>query len=630
MPSEKAALFSKSFGLVFGALSVMGVPSQSLVAQEIDGAAVFESECLDCHDGSDERAMTREALGELVPEVIVRALTSGAMRYQGLRLSAAERRAVAVYLTGKDFTTDIQGAAVGFCEETPALGDPFAAPRWNGWSPKVDNSHYQPSDQAGLRAEDVPRLELKWAFGFADSTQAWSQPTVAAGRVFVGSQADAVFSLDAKTGCIHWVAGTESGVRSALSIGRVERPGGAVYAVYFGDMRGWAYALDAATGEELWKTRIEDHEFTRITGSPVLHEGTLYVPVSSWEESQGGNPDYQCCTFRGSLVAVDASTGEIRWKSYSIPEEPKKRSLSQNGVQLWGPSGGAIWSAPTVDAKRGVVYAATGNTYSEPAQATTDAVVAFDLETGAIRWVKQTVPNDVYVIGCRPGNPNCPEEVGPDFDFGTSPILATRPDGKEVLIAGQKSGVGYAMDPDDKGKVLWEYRAGQGGPLGGIEWGTAIDEKYAYFPVADLFRRNPGGLHAVDLMTGERVWYTPPPEPLCGRGRGCSPAQSAAITVIPGIVFSGSLDGGFRAYSTEDGKIVWEYDTNRDFETVNGVAAKGGSLVGPGPTVVDGMVYVNSGYGALGGRPGNVLLAFAASAAEPAKDGESTSESEGR
>jgi polyvinyl alcohol dehydrogenase (cytochrome) len=334
--------------------------------------------------------------------------------------------------------------------------------------------------------------------------------------------------------------------------------------------------------------------------------------MSSYEEAQGANPDYECCTFRGSLTALDVKTGAVVWKTYTIAQEPKPRGKSSTGKQLWGPSGSAIWTAPTVDAKRKLIYAATGNTYSDPDQPSSDAVIAFDMATGKIRWMKQATPKDTFIIGCRPGstNPNCPAESGPDHDFGNSPILTTFA-GRDLIVIGQKSGVGYAMDPDKKGEIVWQYRAGEGGALGGIEWGSAVDGENAYFPVSDITRPKPGGMHAVSLKTGQRVWYTPPPPPACGApGRGCNAAQSAAITVIPGVVFSGSNDGALRAYATKDGAILWTFDTNREFPTVNGVPARGASMQGPGPAIAGGMLYVCSGYGAFGGRPGNVLLAF--------------------
>ncbi len=579
-------------------------------AQPPDGAALVAAKCAACHNGSaDARAPALDALRGRSPDAIVDALTGGSMRYQGLSLSGAERRAIAEYLAGRKMRGDTLGARVGRCEPTPPLADPWAGALWNGWGPTVENTHFQPAAEAGLAAADVPRLTLKWAFGFPDTTSAWAQPTVAGGRVFVGGQNGTVYALDAKTGCIAWTFTAKGGVRTAVSIGPRRGSGvQATYAAYFADQKGYVYAVGASSGRLLWSRKIDDHPLVRLTGSPTLHNGRLYVPTSSYEEV-GRPPGYPCCTFRGSLVALDARTGRVVWKAYPIAQPPKLMAKTADGRELWGPSGGAIWAAPTIDAKRGAVYVGVGNTYSGPAQPATDAVVAFDLKTGKRRWARQMTANDVY--GCRAGDANCGDRSGPDFDFGASPTLARLPDGRDLIVIGQKSGIAYALDPDGRGKIVWQYRAGKGSALGGIEWGAAVDQDQAYFPVADIYNPTPGGLHAVTLATGERVWYTPPPPPKCGAmTRGCSGAQSAAITAIPGIVFSPSMDGAVRAYDTRTGAVVWEFDTNREFDTINGVAAKGGSMNGPAPTVAGGTLYVNSGYGAFGSRPGNVLLAF--------------------
>jgi polyvinyl alcohol dehydrogenase (cytochrome) len=578
-------------------------------AQAPDGKVLFTTTCASCHDGTlNSRAQSPEVLRQRSPDAIMTAMGAGSMRPQASRLTGAERRAVAEYVTGKGIGGDVTGSAMGWCASTAPFSAPSVAPFWNGWGVDAGNTRYQPATQAGLTAEEVPKLVLKWAFGFPDATSAWSQPAVFGARLFVGSHNGTVYSLDAKSGCIYWTFSAAGSVRTAMAIGRRSGNG---YTVYFGDSGATAYALDAASGRQLWSRRVDDHPLSRITGSPALYGDRLLVPIASYEEAAGGAPDYACCTFRGSLSALDAATGTVVWKTYVAPE-PKPRGKSSTGVPLWGPAGAAIWSAPTVDAVRGLVYAATGNAYSEPTITTSDAVIAFDLKTGAIRWTNQVTPHDVFVGGCRSnsGNPNCSAEVGPDYDFGNSPILAKLPGGRDVIVIGQKSGVGYGMDPDRQGKVIWRYKVGEGSMFGGIEWGSAVDGAYAYFANSDISLAKPGGLHAVKLATGERVWYAAPAPLKCSSGDGCNAAQSAALTVIPGIVFSGSNDGALRAYSTKDGTIVWEFDSNRAFDTLNGVPARGASMMQAGPTVAGGMLYVNSGYGDHGGRSGNVLLAF--------------------
>jgi polyvinyl alcohol dehydrogenase (cytochrome) len=569
-----------------------------------DGRAIFARNCASCHDGADgSRAPSPEMLKRRSPEAILSALTAGGMRPQGGRLSGAERRAVAEHLSGRALGSDMTGARIGRCTSSPPLGDPASSPAWNGWSPSVTNTRFQTAQEAGLTADRVPRLSLKWAFGFPDATSAWSQPTVASGRVFVGSQNGTVYSLDARSGCIYWTYSAKSGVRTALSFG-ARGDGG--FAVYFGDTGANVYALDAASGRELWSRRLDEHLYARITGSPTLYQDRLYVPVSSMEETAASQQGYECCTFRGSLNALDVNTGAIVWRTFMLPAA-QAAGTNGAGVALWGPSGVGIWSAPTIDVKRGVIYAGTGNTYSAPAQPTADAIVAFNMESGAIKWIKQLTAGDVF--GCRAGSANCGEKAGPDFDLGTPPMLVTV-SGRDVIVAAQKSGNAFAIDPDKEGALLWQYHAGEGSIWGGIQWGAAVDGERAYFPVSDIRTPKPGGLHAVGLTSGERAWYVPPPPLKCASGTGCSAALISAPTLIPGVLFSGSNDGALRAHSTSDGSVIWEFDTNREFETLNGVRAGGGAIQGPGPTIAGGMLYLNSGYGDHLGRPGNVLLAF--------------------
>jgi polyvinyl alcohol dehydrogenase (cytochrome) len=576
---------------------------QIAVAQEPDGRALFTAKCAGCHTANPDatnRAPTPEALRARSPEAIIDALTGGAMRYQGLSLSGVERRAIAESITGRKVRTDLAVSASAKCVSPSPAGNLSSASVWNGWGPNIENTHFQSAARAGITAEQIPKLKLKWAFAFPDATSAWAQPTVVGNRLYVGSQNGTVYALDAKSGCVVWTFNAEGGVRGSVTVGP--------RAAYIADQKGYAYAVDASSGKLLWKHLVDKHPLIRLTGSPILHNGRLYVPTSSYEEV-GKGPDYACCTFRGSIVALDAANGKEIWRTYTITEEPKVLGKNNAGIDSLGPSGGAIWSAPTIDVKRNAIYAATGNTYSGPtSQPGTDAIVAFDLKTGRPLWTKQLHPDDIF--GCRNNEPNCGSTQGPDFDFGASPALVKLPNGKDALIVGQKSGMGYALDPDKRGEVLWQYRAGRGSTLGGIEWGVAADSENAYFPVADASFQPAGGLHAVRLATGERVWFTPAPTPLnCGaQSRTCNGAQSAAITVVPGVVFSGSFDGGIRAYSTKDGAVFWNYDTNREFTTVNGVPGHGGSINGPAAVVVGGMIYVSSGD--YRSTVGNILLAF--------------------
>ena len=603
------------YSLAAACLALLG-SAHPAIAQAPDGESVFLTHCASCHvNPPEENIPTVEAMSVLTPNAVVESLTQGNMRIQGEPLGAAERASVAEYLTGRRLSESVANFSAGLCQDSPPF--PTLAPGtiWNGWGPDTRNTRFQP-DTGGLTAGDVPKLRLKWAFGIPDVTQSRAQPAVIGGRVFMGSMSGAVYALDAATGCTYWTFEAEAGVRTAISVGPVESG----YAAYFADAEARAYAVDTRTGEKLWSYKVDDHSAARSTGSPTLFDGRLYVVTSGVsEETAAAMPDYECCTFRGSLTALDAETGEVVWKTYTVPE-PQPRGKSASGAQLWGPAGVAIWSAPTVDPRRGMIYAASGNAYADPAPGTSDAIIAFSIETGEIEWINQVIPGgDIWILGCNAqstggndgegDNPNCPEDVGPDFDFSASPGLITLADGRDLLVVTQKSGVGYALDPDSEGAMVWEYRWGRGSPVGGV-WGSTTDGERAYFAVADQFTPAPGGLHAVDVVTGERVWDRPPEPTLCADGRGCSAAQSAALTSIPGVVFSGSADGGMRAHAAQTGEIVWAFDTNRNFDTVNGVAANGGSMDGPGPVVAGGMLFVTSGNGGIVGTPGNVLLAF--------------------
>jgi polyvinyl alcohol dehydrogenase (cytochrome) len=584
------------------------VLASAFAAAQSDPAALYKSNCAACHESSDVRAPNVQMLKSKTPDAIIASLTSGTMAVQARGLSAEEKRAIAEFL-GTRPPPDVAVREHALCA-AGRFGDPMTGPRWSGWGADPENTRFQ--KHAGLSADEVPKLKLKWAFGFPGATVAQAQPAVAGGRVFVGSASGVVYSLDARTGCAYWSRTLPAGVRTAISIGRVPGAGPSRYAAFFGDFSATVHALDASTGAALWNRRLDSHPAARITGAPTLYGNRLYVPVSSIEEALGAKEGYPCCTFRGSVAALDIATGALIWQTYTIAEPPRPTRKTPAGTQLWGPSGASTWTAPTIDVARRVLYVGTGNAYSEPASATSDAILSLDMDTGNVRWVRQLTPNDVFVVNCRGGNPNCPGELGPDFDFGSSPILRRTSAGRSLLIVGQKSGVAYGLDPDKDGTVVWQFRAGKGGLLGGIEWGIAADEEHVYIPVSDVLERGatPRGLFAVRLATGEQVWHVPAPPLGCAGGRGCVGAQSAAITVIPGIVFAGSLDGHLRAYSTRDGSIVWSFDTAREFETVNRVKANGGSIDAAGPVVVDGMVFTNSGYGQFVGKPGNVLLAF--------------------
>ncbi|PYS17825.1 MAG: hypothetical protein DMG11_34260, partial [Acidobacteria bacterium] len=407
------------------------------------------------------------------------------------------------------------------------------------------------------------------------------------------------------TGCVYWSFQADAGIRSAPTVTAIKGQGSTRYAVYFVDVLTRVYALDAQTGKLLWKVKAGDHPRAKSTGSPIVYDGRIYVPVSSMETTTGAVLTYECCTFRGHVVALDANTGRRIWRTFVIQEEPQPRGKNKNGVTLWGPSGGAVWNAPTIDAKRKRLYVGTGNAYTSPAAEGTDSVIAMELDTGKIVWQHQEYKGDAFISACRaagePGD-NCPEKLGPDYDFGGSAmILHTLPDGRDVLIAGSKGGVSLALDLDHDGAVLWRTNLAERPPsaAGLIVFGGASDGNTVYYGL----NQPGGGVAAVQLSDGSRKWTTTRMAP---NGQG----HPAAITGIPTVVFTQSMDGMLRALSTADGKVIWEYNTVREYESVNGVPAKGGAMGQAGATVVGGMLFVGSGYGTGNSINGNALLAF--------------------
>jgi len=500
------------------------------------------------------------------------------------------------------------GAAVGAqaaqCSGPPSSG----GASWNGWADAA-NTRFQSAKEAGLTSQTTPKLKLKWAFGFPGVTNAEGTPTVFGGRVFVGDANGVVYSLDAETGCTYWTFTASAGVRNSPVADK---------AVYFGDLKGNVYGLDLTNGHQLWKTQVDAHPMAVITGSPKLEAGRLYVPVSGRDESMAAtNPSYECCTFRGSVVALDAATGKKIWQAYTIRDLPKVTGQNAKGTKTWGPSGAVPWSSPTIDLQKKAIYIGTGVNYSKPETDTSDAIIAFDMDSGRLLWSRQFTTDDSYNFACGAADKtNCPRNPIIDVDLGNSGMLRTLSGGKRILVTSDKGGTVYGIDPDHEGKVLWKLKIAHGGVNGGTMWGGAADDRgVAYIGISDFTAGKPevgGGLVALQMATGEKLWMTPAPKPACTANPKCSAAQPAPVTVIPGVAFLGSWDGHIRAYETSAGKIIWDFDTAQDFEAVNGVKTQGGSINSMGPAIAGGMLYITSGYTG-NGMPGNALLAFSLS-----------------
>ena len=581
-------------------------------ADTIDGGALYAQRCATCHDQPRDRIPPRITLSVYrTPEEIVDSLSAGTMRQQAAGLAAHEIRALAVYLTGKEPMAASPGPALNLCRDGGDASIPMH-PRphdWNGWGRDPANTRYHPS--SGLSARDVPRLRLKWAFAYPGRA-AYGQPVVVGDRLFGGGSGGRVFSLDARTGCTHWSYSAGAVVRTAVVVARLPAESSRLVA-WFGDEKATLHAVDAATGQRLWTTRVTDHPGARVLSTPQFHEGRLYVGASSNEEVAAADANYECCTFRGVVAALDAASGQVIWKSHTVRETPQPTRRNPAGTQMHGPAGGSIFSSPTIDTKRRLLYVGTGNGYTNERSDSTNAVIAFDLDTGERRWTAQVRQNDAWILGCE-GAPtgNCPSPLGVDFGFASSPVLATLARGRQVIVAAEKSGIVHGLDPRNRGKILWQTQLVPGSPDGGILWGSAADTRHVYVATSGYSYPSgsgPGSLTALETATGRVLWSHPAPVLGCAWGADrCAQGQVAAVTAIPGVVFSGALDGHLRAYASRDGKVLWQFDTGQAFPAVNGGIAQGGGIDYGGQTVANGTLYVHSGSPRT--RSGNALLAF--------------------
>jgi polyvinyl alcohol dehydrogenase (cytochrome) len=612
-------------------LGAVGLAQES--SQRPSGEAVFNARCKTCHEPAVERAPTRAELAFRAPADIVTALTTGVMAPMAKGLSQPEIEAVALFLA--------PGQQLGSAgsDQMCAANSPImaSASDWPALGPDENSTRFQP--KPGINAADVAKLKVKWAFSMSGG----GQPVVVGDWLFITNRNGKFYALDAKTGCVHWAVEDAASRTTPMVIRSSISPSG--WATFIGVGKRVVRAFDAQTGKEIWHSEsLENHIASNITGTPVVSGDQLFVPLSSGEEVYAMQPNYSCCTFRGSLAALDLRTGQKQWQTYMITEPLQPTRKNANGIQMQGPAGAPVWASPTVDAKRGLVYVVTGDSYTDATTDGDDAIVAVEMKTGKVRWRNQVTTNDNFIVGCS--GPvkvaNCPTPTGPDFDFGATPILFKHGN-KQILVAGQKSGSVYGVDPDT-GRTLWKTAVGAGSPLGGIEWGIGADSKYVFVPNSDIGEvfneiavaagapsptpenavAGKPGLFALDPFTGKIVWNTPAPVAPChyagDRSKdftkgACVRAQSAAPAVMPGAVFSGTLDGWFRAYDAATGKILWEFSTTaQTYRTVNGNPAQpGGGIDGMGPTIAGGMVYTMSGFNGAartGGNGVNVLLAF--------------------
>jgi polyvinyl alcohol dehydrogenase (cytochrome) len=586
------------------------------------GESLYQARCASCHDQAFYKAPSRMFIGALGPKNILRVLNEGSMTAQAAGIDPTGRTAIAEYLSGKRLSDMLDPPLPPTCDAKHAF-DPALTPVSGGWGVDVFNTRFQPAKTGGLTADNVANLEVKWVFAYPNAFQARSQPVYGGGGIYVGSQDGTVWALDAKTGCLRWRFQATAEVRTGVAITSWAVGDDEVDpTIFFGDTLANVYAVSATTGNLRWRVKADDHPYATLTGTPAFSKDRLYVPVSSLEVIAAANPAYQCCSFRGAVLALDAASGEVLWKSYTTDTAAAPAGKTSAGTTILAPSGAPIWSAPTIDEKRGRLYVGTGENYSSPADGNSDAIIAYELATGKKLWASQQTAEDAWNTACFTGfpgidNSNCPEENGPDYDFGSNPILIELAGGREVVVAGQKSGHVAGVDPDT-GATLWRTRVGRGGIQGGVHFGMAAEDSSVYVPINDLVF--PGdearygwkmparpGVYSVDAGNGELLWSAPSPD-VCGDTPRCNKGVSQAITAIPGAVIAGHLDGRLRAYARKDGRLLWEKNLLGEYTTVSGETAVGGAFSGGGVLVAHGLLYVNAGYGFNAHIPGNALV----------------------
>lgn len=605
------------------------VSAQSDAGDDHPGLDVYQQNCAFCHGGGDARAHSLDALQQMDADSLAYALTEGVMAIQGRALSDQDRRAVIDWLA-VDVADDDPNAwyAAQYCSaDQRAVNVASQIISFSQVGADGEATRYLSAGQAGLELADMENLELAWAFGFPGVTGLRASPVILEDTLYYSAATtNRLFALDVDSGCVKWVYESPVPLRSSVSIGQVGEEGRHV--LVFGDARAQIHTVDAETGEGIWVVNAQaDPGVGSITGAALLHDDLIIVPISASGVGAGANPRHECCAGRGAVTALDAVTGERVWTYFTMPPADYTGEVNSLGVPLRGPSGAPIWTTPSVDEKRGLVYVTTGENTSLPATETSNAIIALDIATGESVWVFQGIPNDVWNMACSTSGgthgPNCPDEehsILKDWDFGGSAVLVTLADGTDLLLAGQKSGHIWAVNPGN-GELVWVQRAGDGSPLGGNHWGIAVDKERAFlpindphFPAMDDYTPVPG-MYAYNLANGEPLWHHEVTAdckgreemmPVCGEKYGLS----ATPLVVDGGVISAALDGRVYIFDAADGRIVFEYDTARSFDTVNGVDARGGSIDSHSVAAGAGMVFIGSGYGSFNQVPGNVLLAF--------------------
>lgn len=594
------------------------------------GASVYEKSCASCHDNSElTKAPSRETMARLTPGHITNALMTGIMIPQAVGLSSKDVSDVSNYLASAGAQDDSWTTAMK-CPSSRATPKLDAAPTVATFGFDITNTRRLDPAKVGLAGKDLSTLDVAWTVAFPNAITMRSQAAVVGSTLFVpvGESNNRLFAFDISDNakpCIQWIYEGDQTLRTSAGFG-TRQDGKKV--VLVGDIGGFVHMIDAMNGKELWAAHMGLFAGSISTGTPVLVGDKVIAPSSQFEIMVAAQDSHECCKIHGGVVALDAMTGKRAWEAHTM-EDAKPLRDRGDGQMIWGPSGAPVWNSPSIDLKRNLLYVGTGEANSAPAHPNTNAIIAFDMKDGSIKWSHQATADDVYNVGCGPrgGALNCAKEdetVYRDVDFGASTILATAPNGQELVLAGQKSGTVWAMNPDT-GKVVWRRDIGTGGAMGGVHWGLAVDDTHVFAPISNAGRPIPGqdvpdtikpGLYAVNLNDGSIDWTfhvsgdcTAEQAKFVTRCKSLY-GLSGAPTVIGDYVITGGLDGRVYVLERKTGKLVWEYSTARAYQTINGVPGNGAAVDNASIVAANGLIILNSGYGLFGQGAGNVMIAL--------------------
>ena len=573
------------------------------------------------------------------------------MSYHSLVKSSLAMAVTALAVTGCG--TNLPLDVTGPVNDCPANLNPDAAIEWSGHgaglSGNLTANHFQPN--TSINKGNINQLELVWSYSYPWSYGTQASAGVTEDAIITADFGGTVVALDKETGCKRWQIDEETGVGSGFTFGPMNANGQG-RAVYYQTDNGFTVKRDYTNGNLIWRKKYEDHPGTTSRSSVALHEGVIYLGHSNSEINDAYSEDFACCDSRGVVIAIDAYTGALKWKTYTIDEQP---AFEYFGDSVKGPSGANAWGVPFVDAARNSIYVGTGQQYSGPGVSGSDAVIALDMNTGNKKWEFQGIENDIVNLSCGEwliftnGNgeqpANCdPDYITPenavDFDLNATPTLARMGNGQDILIAASKSGEVWGLNPNT-GRQVWKTAVGSGGVYGGVHWGFAVDEsrKIVYVPISDKtgpkservfdFLRNLGsgelensdnakpGMYAINYETGQVIWKNDREFFSARDNRTYKPVVSANPVAVDGMVIAGTLSGYLLAFDADDGQIIWQQDTVIERLGTNGVAGTGGAIDANWPIVAGNMLFTDSGYRAGAGGQGNMLQAYRINSSAP-------------